>query len=130
MPAAQNVAVQVRDRFAPVRTVIDHEAVPVGQTQLFGDLRGLEQQMAEKLVLVRTGLGDAGNMLLGNNQHVRRGLRIDVAEGEHEVVLVNNVGGDFARGNFLEQGLLMAWVYSTTREQVACSRSALRHSRR
>jgi hypothetical protein len=42
-------------------------------------------------------------MFPGNNQDVNRGLGIDVPERDDLIVLVNDIAGDHARGDFTEQ---------------------------
>ncbi len=61
--SAENVAVQVRHGFAAVRAVVDDEPVAAFQIQLLRHFGGLEQNVAEQLVVVRRGLGDARHRL-------------------------------------------------------------------
>ena len=49
------------------------------------------------------GFGDSSDGFLGNHQHVRGRLRVDVVEGKDEVVFVDDVGRDFAGDDFLEE---------------------------
>lgn len=62
------------------------------------------------LVLVGA-VGEFGDGLLGDDQYVYGGLGIDVLEGEAEVVLEDNVGGDFAVDDLAEDGVAHGgWV--------------------
>ena len=60
--------------------------------------------MAEQRLIGGRGLDDARHGLLGENQGMRRGLRIDVADGEDEVIFVNDLRGDFAGDDFFKKG--------------------------
>ena len=96
---------QVRHRFATVRAVVDDEPVAGFFPAEFGSaFGGFEQEMAEQFLIVRLRFGDARNRLLWKNQNVRRGLRIDVVNGEDEVVFKNDLRRNFAGGDFFKQG--------------------------
>ena len=45
------------------------------------------------------------DVLLGNNENVRRRLRADVVEREHVIVLVDDVTRNFASGELAEQAV-------------------------
>ena len=97
---------QMRHSFAGVRTVVENQPkTTLFEAEFVCHLTRLEHQVAEDLVIARSCLGDAGNGFLGNQQYVRGRLRFDVAKGDDEIVFVNNLRGDFARDDFLEQGL-------------------------
>ena len=49
-------------------------------------------------MVLRFGIGYLGNRLFGNNEDVNWGLGVNVFEGEGEVVLIDNVGGNFPTG--------------------------------
>ena len=94
----------MRDAFAGVFSVVDGQAKSVFvQAKVACNIFGLQEQMAEHLTIIRFGLGDAGDRLFGNHQHVHGGLRVNVVKGEDEVVFVDNVGGDFAGDDFLKE---------------------------
>ena len=66
VPATQNVTVQMRNAFAPISSVVDDKPVAVLlEAEIVGDLGGLEQQVAEQLVVIRRRLGNAWNGFLG-----------------------------------------------------------------
>ena len=58
--------------------------------------------MAEQLLILRPGLGKPRDVFLGDDQDVNGRFGIDVAERQHRLVLIDNVGRDFARDDFLE----------------------------
>ena len=56
---------QVRHGFAPVGPVVKHQPVTgCCQTQLFGDLRRFQQEVAERLLILGAGLGNSREDLL------------------------------------------------------------------
>ena len=109
MSAAENMAMQVRHGFATVRAVVEHEPVAARlQTELLRHGRRFEQQVAEDLMVLRPGFGEARDGFLRHDQHMRRGLWIDVTEGADQVVLENDLRRDFARDDFFKQGFAHA----------------------
>ena len=101
--ATQDVDVEVRDGFAAVRAVVDHEAEAGGEVEFTGHRAGGEQQVTEqRLVIGRSG-ADAGDDLFRDDEEVGGRLRRDVVEDDAEVVLVLDLGGDFSGDNALEK---------------------------
>ena len=91
------MTMQVRHGFAGVGTIVEHEPKTVlPQAQLFGHFGGLQQEMAEDLMIFRRGFGDARDRFLRNDQHVLGRLRFDVAKRDHLVVFIKDRGRDFA----------------------------------
>ena len=83
---------EVRDGFATVATIVDDKAVTVRrETDLLGDFRSLQQQVAEHDVIFGRRLGDTGDGLTRDDEDVRRCLRVEVAEGDDVLVFVNQV---------------------------------------
>src|ERR1035437_10481314 len=131
------MAVQVRHSLAGIRTIVEDQAVTrLSQSQLIRHLGGFEQEMPDYLLIFRCGLGHARDGFPGDNQDVRCGLRLDVAECHHQVVLIDNRGWNFAGNDLLEQRLAHSgqlWIspsYSTTKANSRGAASALRHWRR
>ena len=54
-------------------------------------------------MILRFRFGNSWDWFLGDDEHVRGRLRIDVIEGENKVVLVNDLCRDFASNDFLEE---------------------------
>ena len=96
---------QVRHGFAAVCPVVEDETIAgLFEPQLLGDFSSLEQQMTERLMIVRRGFGDARDGFLGDDQDMRRCFGCDVVERDHEVVLINDLRRDFARDDFFKEG--------------------------
>ena len=103
---AQDVAVEVRNGFAAVGSAVDDESIAaLLEAKSCGDIGGCKQQMAQDQVIIGRGFSDSGNGFLGNEQHVHRGLRFDVPERQHAIVLVNDLSRNFAGDNFFKEGL-------------------------
>src|ERR1035438_3663275 len=64
-----------------------YRAVPVLDPAFASEFRGNQLAIAEQLSVFRSGLFQPDNMSLGNDQHMRRGLGIDVLENEHLFIL-------------------------------------------
>ena len=104
--SAQDVDVQVRHALAAVLAVVDDQPVAAFVQSQFGrHFGGLEQQVAEQLVVFRLGLGQARDGFFGNHQNVLGRLGIDVAQREHQVVFINDGRGNFPRDDFFKQCL-------------------------
>ena len=54
-------------------------------------------------MILRLRFGNARDGFLRDDENVRGSLRVNVVEGQYEVVLVNDVRGYFAGNNFFEQ---------------------------
>src|SRR5208282_968599 len=48
-------------------------------------------------------------MLPGRDQNVRGGLRVDVLEGEHAVIFVDDFCRNFLRADLAEQAIVHGW---------------------
>ena len=95
---------KVRDGFAGVGAIVDDKAeAGFAEAEFAGDFGGFEQKMAERFFILRLCGGNVGDWLLRDDEHVRGGLGRNVAKGDDEVVLVNDVRGDLARDDFFEE---------------------------
>src|SRR6478609_4255302 len=103
------MTVQMWHGFACIRSIIkDQSKTGLIQSQFFGDLRSFEQEVTQNLVVFRLSFSDSRDRLLGNDQHMDRRLRLNILEGEYQLVFVNDAGRHLASDNFLEQGLAHA----------------------
>lgn len=91
--------------FTRVATIINYESVPTVQhAQLFCDPTSREQHPAEERRIFRSRQRDPRNAAFGDDQHMHRGLRLDVMKSKEILLLVNDRGMDFARGDSFEDG--------------------------
>jgi hypothetical protein len=74
---------------------VDDDAVTTVQFPSAGDVCGNGQQMAEQWSVFGCGLRLGGDVLLGNDEQVGGGLRIDVGKADAEVILIHAIGRDF-----------------------------------
>jgi hypothetical protein len=101
--AAEEVDVEMRNRFPAIAAVIDHEPESgILDAERAGDGAGSEEKMAEEVGVGISGVADAWDYTFWNHEDMDWGLRVDVAEGEAEVVIVDNVGRNLAGNDFLE----------------------------
>lgn len=99
----------VEDRLPAVRAGVEHDAVaalrePLGDRHLH---RG-SQQLAGQARVGRGQGGDVRVVLLGDDHDVHRGLRGDVAEGEHARGVVDDGRRDVAGDDGAEQAVAHA----------------------
>src|SRR5437588_6657036 len=87
---------QMEHRLSRTRADVEDGAVSLLDVALAGDFGGGEVTASDDLGVFGLRFLESGEVLLGNYQHVRGSLRIDVLEGEGVIVLVN-----FLRGNFV-----------------------------
>ena len=97
---------EMRDGFAGVGAVVDDETVAVFvEAELARDVGCFQEEMSEDGVIFSGGFVDAWNRFARDDEDVARRGGADVAKGEHLIIFVNDVSGDFAVGDFLEQRL-------------------------
>ena len=98
--------VHVEDRLTGVGPGVDDAAVALRVSELLRDLRGGEEELARDLRVVGAEVVEGGYVLLGDDEHVRRGLRLDVLEGEDVLVLVDLLRRDLAPDELAEEAVL------------------------
>lgn len=100
---------QMRHRFAAVRSIVDDEAITIfSKTNFFGDFAGFEEDVAQDFGVFGLCFRDARKNFFGKNQNVRGRLRMNVADGHDQIVFINNCRRNFTRGNFFKEGLAHA----------------------
>ena len=95
---------QMRNSFASVGTVVDDEAEAAFEGEFAGHGAGGEQEVAEDRLLVGRGFADAGDDGLGDNEQMHGSGRGDVVDNDAVVVLVFDLGGNFAGDDAFEEG--------------------------
>src|SRR2546425_11283634 len=91
LPAANDMAMQVRHSLARGWTVVENEAeTRFTDSKVFRYFRRFEQQMAQNLVVFWRSLGNPRNRFLGNNQDVGRRLRLGISKRQHQGVFIDN----------------------------------------
>jgi len=103
--ATEQMNVQMGDGFAAIGSVVHNESKTRGIDAFFAGYAGSgHKKVAEKGFVVVSGGSDPREGMFGNNQNVDRGLGFDVANGDAQVVLMNDLCGDLSGDNFLEEG--------------------------
>ena len=97
--------VKVGDGFAGIGPVVDDEAkAGLMNAEGAGDFDSLQEKVAEGFLVGLGGIGDAGDRFPGNDENVAGRAGIDIAKGKDDVVFIDDLGRDFASGNFFEKG--------------------------
>ena len=60
--------------------------------------------MAEEGLIFRAGFADACDQFFWDHQHMHRCLWLDIVNGDAELVLMGDLGGDFPSDDFLKEG--------------------------
>ena len=96
--------VKVRDGLAGVRAVVDDDAEAVREVEFLRDDPGGHEKVAEEGLVFGCGFADARYQFFRDDQKVRGSLRLDIVENDAALVLVFDLGGNFAIDDFLEDG--------------------------
>lgn len=96
---------QVRHAFAGVRSMVDDEAEAAGESELACERSGGEQEVAQHGLVVGHGFAHAGYRFFRYDQQVNGGLRLNIVEGDANLIFVFDTGRDLAIDDFLEKGL-------------------------
>jgi hypothetical protein len=120
--------VEVGNGFTAVGAVVDDETKAAGEVEFPGENAGGEKEVAEERLVGGDGFANARNGLLRDDQQVNGSLGLDVVQDEAEVVLVFDLGGNFAVDDALEEGLRHGGEF--TGENGGNGELSLRDSRR
>lgn len=105
IPPAEHVDVEVRHRLARRWAVVDHDPISSFQNaELLRHFAARKEHSTEQLGVGRGSFADAWDHALGHDEHVHRGLRRRVVEGEEFVRFVDDSRGNFPGGDALEDG--------------------------
>lgn len=107
---AHDVNVKMIHALAALHAVVDDASESRVELLLLGhELSGIHEVTQNSLVFLRR-LGETRQTgaNLRNDQKVSLCLRVDVAESQRQVVLVNDGGGDFLGDDFIKDGALFA----------------------
>ena len=102
MAASNQMAMEMRNSFAAVRTIVDHKSIAIGESKLACDKGCFQKQAAEQRLVSRNRLSDAGNHPFGNQKDVRGCLRVHILKRQHFVILINNGRRNLPGNDFFE----------------------------
>ena len=77
------------DFLTAVTASVDDDAETVDGTFLHGQLSSQPKHFTQKSVVLRLGVSQRLNVLLGNDQEVHGSLRMDVLEGQYFIIFIN-----------------------------------------
>ena len=86
----------VENALAGALAAVEHEAVAVGDGYVGCDRAGGGEYRAQVVVMQRAEVVGGRDVILGDDQHVMRRLRIDIPESEDQVILEDDIGRDLA----------------------------------
>jgi len=96
---------EMKDGLSGAGADVEDGAVSLLDVALAGDLGGGEVAAADDFGVGSLGFFQSSKMFLGNDEHVRGSLGVDVFEGEDVVVLVNFLRGNFATEDAAEEAI-------------------------
>src|SRR4249919_1091095 len=106
--SAQQMQVELEDGLAAVGIAVDDDAVAISGKAFAPRVGGGgEDEPGDDFPLLRLEVVERGDRRLGHEQHVDRRLWRDVAEGDDIVVLMDDVGRDFAADDPAEDGVVL-----------------------
>jgi len=91
---------QVKYALPGRRAIVDDDAKGIADTELVRHLAGGEHQVPEQNLIPRTGAREHPDFPLGDHEHVSGRLGIDISNRQAMLVLVDDVGRQFAPDNF------------------------------
>lgn len=92
------------DGLSPIFATVDDDAVTLLRYSFLpGNIADHHPQMAQEGRIGFSETFQRRDRLAGDYQHVRRGLRIHIAESDTLIVLINDLGGYFLVGDFLKE---------------------------
>lgn len=94
--------VQMINCLAPIATAIQNRAKTIGEVQFDRKFSRDEQQVAQQGLIFSSRVCQRGNWLPRNDQHMCRGLGINIPKRQTLRIFVNDVRGDLAINDFLK----------------------------
>src|SRR5438874_1293203 len=99
----EKMKVQMKHRLSGSRSDIKRRAVSILDFALARNLGGYQMTFTDDLRILGFRLFQPFNVLLRNDEHMGRSLRIDVLEDERFCVFINFLGRDLATDNAAEK---------------------------
>ena len=127
---AEHVNVQVRHLLTAVAAGIDHRPEAAFAAHLLCQNGNKVDHFTQKCGIFGTGFGKRNDVFFRNDQKVNRSLRIDVVEGDHVVVFVDERRGDFTVSDLAEDAAHFLTSYFNGSKRRRFSSSPLKPSRR
>ena len=105
-----DVNVEMVDTLTAVLTIVDDNTVASLETLLLGNLSRDHHAVAQKLLVFICGKDQLAKSLsvLGDDQEVSLGYRIDISESHDCVIFVNNCCWDLLGSNLIEDSNILS----------------------
>src|SRR5262245_51695642 len=102
---AEQMDVQMRHGFSRVAPIVDDQPITAFRHAAAArNLRRGSQHSPEQRGILRSRCPDPRDAPARDDEHMHRGLRLNITERDEILRLVNEVGGNLASGDFLEDG--------------------------
>jgi len=99
---------EMKNGLPGIGPAIGHQPIPaLGHPKLRGELLADQGDVSHQFLVSRPESIQAGDVLLGYDQHVHWHLRRNVLEGNHEIILVNDGGRNLLGGYFAKKA---GWI--------------------
>lgn len=96
----------VKHRLSTVGVAVGHHPVTAGvHPQLGGEVLGHQQDVPDGSLVIFGEIVQGGDVLLGNDQDVRRGAGVDIPEGQTEIVFEDGLGRNLSGDNLAEDAV-------------------------
>ena len=103
---AEQVQVDVKDGLPSLAVRVEHRPVPaVRYASFLGNRGGAPDELSDQAVVFCAKLVQRFDMTLRDDEHMRRRLWIDIVEGQHAFVLVDDACRNRALDDFAEQAI-------------------------
>ena len=110
--AAEKMKVDVKDGLPGVLAAVDHQAVAIVQTKFFtGKFRGHAHDVPDERIIRFGQIIERGDLSLGDHEHMRRCLGVDVLKRQALVVFVDDVRWNLTVDDLFEKGLFSHALY-------------------
>ena len=97
---------QVRNGLTGIRAAVGNDTEASGQGSFRSNLFYCLQTGRDFLIAEPVNLRDGFHMLFRDNQHMKRGLRVDVPEGKNPVILTDPGRRNFPIDDFTEKTVI------------------------
>jgi hypothetical protein len=105
LASADEVDVKMKHGLTCAGADIEYRAIAVLDAAQARDFSGGEMTAADDSSFLGGGFFQSANVFFGDDEYVRRGLRIEVFESVGDVILVNFFGRNFAGNDTAEQAV-------------------------
>ena len=105
MSAAEQMEMEMVHRLAAILSGVDDHAIASIQLLPSRNLCCHSHEVPQQRSVLGQRLRLRRDVLFGNNQQVRRRLRIDIGKTDAEFILMHSIGGDGSGDDFAEQAV-------------------------